>query len=534
MHSIGKLFLCFVLLAPARAGAQQEDGRKCTTFDRFLMTVPADIHGKMTAMSVRPERQTSILSPSKRFRIHFDTAGTDMPAVVTAAGDRLAGTGRQFVDSAAAIFDSVWTAEVTTFGFAPPPPDSGEGGGNEYDIYIQDLGANSFGYTYWDETMPVPGTTAAPRYPSYIVIDNDFGRGFRTMGMAGLRSVAAHEFHHAIQVGGYGWWSDQIYFYELSAEAMEPTVFSTSKDYVNDVGTYFKNIENIALSSSATPARPGYERAIWGIFLMKRYGVSIMRQIWESMTAVKPVLSMKTVLEHNGTTLAKEFSEFCYWNYFTGHRADTVRYYSDAGLYPVVNIRDRQTLGTTPVVFPYQCLGFGVNYLQGVHDADTATFIVANVNIDEALAAGSNLFDYQVSAALSPVSGGTQLANGWSAKFSVDDPLNWKFIPLASSGTQFAAAVICYPNPFRPGTSSEFFIGPLVLGPGQPEPLLTIMSSAYDRVYSDRVRMKPSLGSTYVVWDGKNSRGDLVASGVYIYRLSAGDAVVTGKFAVVR
>lgn len=531
MPSIIKSYLLWMIIALSVAAAEpQNEEKKCATFDRFKTMVPFDIHAKVNAASVRPSLQTSVLSPLKRFRIHYDTIGSNTPALVDTGGVQISGTAQQFVDTVARIFDSVWTAEVTVFGYVAPPSDNGEGGGNEYDIYIQDRAPNDFGETVWDYAYPLPGTTAAPTYVSYINIDNDYGKRFRTIGLKGLMSTAAHEFHHAIQIGGYGLWYDDLYFYELTAEAMEPTVYPYSKDYVKDINTYYSNIEGISLYTPFSSSS-GYERAIWSIFLMKRYGVGIMRQMWESITIMKPIQAQKTVLENNNTTLAKEFAEFCYWNYFTGTRADSVRFYADAKLFPMVNIKTRQTLGSTPAVYQSTIKGFAVNYLQAVYGTDTAAFIIANVNMDDALGNQTNFYGYQMRASRTEIDGGTQLANGWSTSFSVSDPANWKTVSVLSSVLPVSATIFCYPNPFRPAVSSLNF-GPIANGLQTAH--LSVFTSSYSLVFSDQVGVSSSLGKTYAIWNGKNSRGEYAASGMYLYSLTAGDRVVKGKFAVVR
>ncbi|MBM4161926.1 MAG: hypothetical protein FJ217_12625, partial [Ignavibacteria bacterium] len=55
----------------------------------------------------RPGKQKSRLSPSKRFRIHYDTTGIHAPALISpgAAPERLPNTVEQYIDSVAAIFD---------------------------------------------------------------------------------------------------------------------------------------------------------------------------------------------------------------------------------------------------------------------------------------------------------------------------------------------------------------------------------------------------------------------------------------------
>jgi hypothetical protein len=533
MQTIAKNLLIVMCLSNALQ-AQNWAGKKCTTFDRFLTPVPPGVHNKIIAASDRPVLQASTLSPSKKFRIHYDTVGVNQPAMVTLSGDRIPNTVGQYVDTVARLFDSVWTAEVTTFGFAAPAPDNGEGGGDEFDVYIQDLGPNSFGYTSWNESTPIPGNTAAPRYPTYIVIDNDYGRGFRTIGMDALKSTAAHEFHHAIQVSEYGLWgTNDFYFYEISAESMEATVFPSSKDYIFDIPNYFENIESISLYSPFSGSHPGYERAIWSLFLMKRYGVGILRQIWESIAVRSPILSMKTVLESNGTSLGKEFSEFCYWNYFTGPRGDSVKYYPDSRLFPIVDIRDRELLGNSAVLYQYPCPGFTVNYLQSIHVVDTVSFIIANVNMDDALGSQSNTYGYQLSASLSPISGASSLSNGWYVNFTVADPSNWNFIAILSSTSSNNGPIVCFPNPFHP-TSALLMIGPITLSPGDKTPELSVLSASNKVVFSGNLSVQSFNGNTYAVWNGKDARGEIVASGIYIYFLSTEGRLAKGKFAVIR
>lgn len=530
MRNIVNIIGIAMLVLYAAGRAQSPAPGKCTTFDRFRTGLPPGISAKVT--EERPDLQTSILSPRKHFRIHFDTTGINTPAFVTAQGARIEGTARQFADTTAKIFDSVWTAEIGTIGFAAPPSDLGLGGGDEYDVYILDRGANNFGETMWDPNAPLSSTTAAPRFASYINIDNDFGSGFRTMGLAGVMSTAAHEFHHAIQIGGYGIWYSDLYFYELSAESMEPTVFPVSKDYINDVGTYFRNIDNISLyTSNATYS--GYERAIWGVFLMRRYGTGIMREIWEAVAAAKPVPAMKTALEKRGTSLTKEFSEFCFWNYYTGWRADTTRFYADAHLFPVVAMRARETLHTQPITFQYACRGFGVNYLEVQNPPDTAAFIVANTNMDDALGAQSGQYGYQVRVSAGAGNGGTQLSNGMYADFTVSDPGNWKYLPLAGQAPASVSAAACFPNPFNPSTSS-LYISLTREQALQTTRTLNVYSASYDCVYSGSVPRQSFNGAQYAVWDGKTSQGGLCATGVYLYVLTSGGTTMKGKFAVIR
>ena len=88
--------------------------------------------------AIRPLNDTSVVSPSGKFRIHFDTTNVNgnQPFLYDANGQRIPNSTRAYVDSVAQVCDHVYHVEVDSFGYPPPPSDSGVGGGNEYDIYI--------------------------------------------------------------------------------------------------------------------------------------------------------------------------------------------------------------------------------------------------------------------------------------------------------------------------------------------------------------------------------------------------------------
>lgn len=79
-----------------------------------------------------------------------------------------------------------------------------------------------------------------------------------------------------------------------------------------------------------------------------------------------------------------------------------------------------------------------------------------------------------------------------------------------------------YPNPFNPTT---------VIGYDLPEEAQVTLA-IYDLIGREVIRLvnsKKSPGFYRVVWDGKNSRGQLVSSGVYLYRIHAGKFSRTNK-----
>ncbi|MGE5313431.1 MAG: hypothetical protein ACM3Q4_01915, partial [Acidobacteriota bacterium] len=178
--------MLFVLLLASPLCAGTITRPRCGTPERLRVFSMGALNEKQQLMDVfRPELQTSIVSSRGHFRIHFDTTGVNLPALVDAEGNRIEGTWRAFVDSAAKIFDAVWQREVSHFGFPAPASDHGAGGGDEYDVYIAEMIPGLYGLTQPEGALPDAQSKAPSLLSSYIEVDNDFGRGYPTKGLAG-------------------------------------------------------------------------------------------------------------------------------------------------------------------------------------------------------------------------------------------------------------------------------------------------------------------------------------------------------------
>ena len=108
---------------------------------------------------------------------------------------------------------------------------------------------------------------------------------------------------------------------------------------------------------------------------------------------------------------------------------------------------------------------------------------------------------------------------GEPLKFDKQDRPN-----LLASETRLLAAS---PNPFNPATTIEF--------------MLAVPGNASLRVYDVSGRLIRSLvdgrlpaGMHEVMWNGRDENGSMAVSGVYFYRLSAGDIVQTRKMVLLR
>jgi len=507
----------------------QETGEKCGTYRQVQLMTQAKMQQIELPVATRPILQKNILTKNQKIRIHFDTSGSNTPAMVDAAGNRIATSYQKFIDTLAIILDSVWKTEIESYGFIQPPSDSARGGGNEFDFYVQDLSQGLFGETIIETDLPVGPIKTNQQYATYIRIDNDFGAGYRTKGIHAMLATSAHEFHHAIQVGGSGVWeADQFYFYEMCAEAMENTVFKDAKDYIFDVRTYFKNISAIPLFIRSQSSYPGYERAIWGMFLMKKYGTSIMKEIWNEMKLQLPVPALNTSLNKHSTSIQREYSDFSFWNFFTAHRADSIRYYSDAKILPSVALSN--SLVATSVIQDHMVISesFVSNYYKISAANDSAFFIISNTHYQDGVGVGQQSLSAKLSFTSSSSSGWPSVSKSIYAAFTATEPQFWSYIPigLKSFGS-------CFPNPFNPTTSS-FLISLEGIGAVSDAQLSIVSASTMDLIYSNTAKYTTFSGTQYAEWKGRDDKGAIVSSGIYLYILSKGSAVIKGKFAVIR
>jgi hypothetical protein len=88
-----------------------------------------------------------------------------------------------------------------------------------------------------------------------------------------------------------------------------------------------------------------------------------------------------------------------------------------------------------------------------------------------------------------------------------------------------------YPNPFNPETSISFSV------PGNEKEVTAVRLSVYNmrgRLVKMLIDRKVEAGRHTVVWDGRDETGRQVSSGIYLYRLDAGDEVAVRKMVVLK
>jgi hypothetical protein len=209
-------------------------------------------------------------SGDSHFFVHYATSGPDAPPLTDANGNGIP----DWVETVAAVFEAVYSREVSEMGYQQAPTT----GGQPYDVYLQDLGATQqFGITESD-TPITPGSTS---FTSFITIDNDFADPVYSPFTAekGLKITAAHEYHHAIQYG-YNFFFD-IWYAEATSTWIEDEVFDSVNQLYNYLPAYFQNAALRLDAPVDVNTGGGYGRWVLNRYVAEIKGRDFIRQVWE-------------------------------------------------------------------------------------------------------------------------------------------------------------------------------------------------------------------------------------------------------------
>ena len=468
---------------------------------------------KMVIQSIleRPATDTSFITPSGKFRIHYNTTGSDAPAYD--------------LNLLAKAADSSYNYEVNILGYPPPPPDSGDGGDNLYDIYIQYLGAGSYGYTKSDRQITANTST------SFIVMDNSFaGDIYYTHGIDAARVTIAHEFHHGIQLGNYIYRGSDKYYHELTSTSMEHFVFESIHDYYQYIPSYSKNTQrSFSLNS-------GYNLAIWNIFLSDRLGMNVIKRSWELMPKERALNAIADAINEAGSAFQTEFNIFGQWSYFTGSRAVPGKYFKEAANYPFVSPAMIMSITQSPATLQTQPISnnFLVFTAPGYSGTDTLVSIITNFDIDNGVNNPYNNLQINYSLAISNLNGYTHIIKNYYSQINPENnlllsesdifnnkPVNGGPIPSEIS--------YVYPQPFIYSVNN-YLNFPITISSTEPVDLY-VYSVDMKLVYSGK---RPIVASKNIVinWNGLDNNNRKLATGVYIYLTNSGGTIMKGKFVV--
>lgn len=468
---------------------------------------------------LRPTTQVSVVTSTGKFRVHYDTVGTH--AIKYSLNELIK------------AIDSSYEYEVNFLKFPPPPSDNGAGGDNLYDIYVQDV-YPLYGYTELETNL------GAEKYSSYVVIDNNFQEpDYYTKGIDAARVTAAHELHHAIQLGNYIFRASDTYFYELTSTSMEEFVYDSINDYYAYIPSFFSNTSKVFSNYS------GYSQAIWNIFLQKEFGNSILVKQWENMRSYPALLSIKKSIEDAGSTFRNEFSKFYLYNYFTKHRAVPEKYYEEGANYPLVRINYSTDFRPPVKVITGSSQPCAAQYFQVVDSIsnvggkkDTITLIIVNTNVDSALvwstSPKTSSFTYRIVNSTDDLSY-KKISNSLFGRLEVSELQNWKdhFVVNDTSAIVPVMAnysTLSFPMPFYYSKHQLVkILSPFDFG---SEAQVNIYSSGMDLIHTERKRVQSFDDKLVFTWNGLDSNNSKLSTGIYFYVISDDVNTVSGKIVI--
>ena len=255
----------------------------------------------------RPLLADSDTFSSNHFNIHYATTGGDAPSLTDADLDQVP----DWVETVAAAFEQVYTVEVGTMGYTPPPV-------AKYDVYLMDLiSQNAYGFTTDDGAPTHPAVSAG----SYIEIDKSFSDPMFTVNGKYsaedmLKVTAAHEFHHAIQFG-YNYYFD-FWYAEVTSTWIEDEVFDSVNQLYSYLPEYLPRASTLSIDAPLG-LNSEYGRWIFNRYLAESHSPTLIKDIWVKLgtTAAPsngsdiPMLPViASVIGTNGSTISAEFQGF--------------------------------------------------------------------------------------------------------------------------------------------------------------------------------------------------------------------------------
>jgi hypothetical protein len=503
----------------------------------------------------RPSLPRSYISPSGQFKIHYSDVFGSLDQVPLK--DDNANGIPDFVEEAARAFDYSHQYYTTVLGYPPPPVDGVDG--DEYDIYMQNLGASEYGYTTGESDV---SSTLWNDMTSFIVISKDFqGSGLYTKGIDALHVTAAHEYHHAIQFG-YIWRSSDTYFYEMTSTWMEEVVYPSVNDYFQYLPELFwgnndpnaPTTNTFILSFTNTSSLHEYGMAIWNHFLAKHQSPILIRKMWEQMHLRSAIENIEKVInDETNSSFEDEIQLFYIWNYFTGTRADTALFYSDGNLYPMIkcnltiqNPHDtsfsivNNNLATRYIEIRRQQPTSFTATLTG-NTTDAGKWIAGAIVTNNTYPAQYSIFRFLdgVTARSSINSFGTNSTLVLIPTVTKKSYQQGGFpltINLRFSGPSSIVAnkiLPTIPSPANFNTVSQVKIPIVLIEPAEVTVKIFSLSGKVVRDFAKRVYSTPGLYED-ILWDGTDNNHEPVPSGIYIAVMQGSHFIQKEKIAVIR
>lgn len=497
---------------------------KCgTQYDLMIHShqdqIESDLYQRyLSEVKKQPEWERSMVTNSGYFSLHWMESGINAVPLEDISGNGYP----DYIDSAAVIFDMVRDIEVNQMNYAPPPAQDGTPV-IPYPVYFLALGDYGVTVPSYIDIPNLPGTN----YTSYIKLDNNYSDYFfPTKGLDALRITAAHEFHHAIQLG-YNFRSEDLYFMEMTSTWMEEVIFPDINDYFNYLPSLFNNVSNTRFDLSFGTYR--YGNSVYLQMLESEHGSEIVKSIWDRILVEPSLNALKYTLEENNDSWVESLGEYGLWLYYTADRSQPGKFFSDAAHFPKVRINAMDKFV------------FENNFTE-----DVSIEAVSNRYLEFYYVRGK-ILETKVSVGDSPLAGFRNLT---PYSYSIFRPLNQPIIGepvdsdtmtiiLTNSEYEYLSTNI---NISQSGeidlTSIYPFPSPVNININETINFQNVPPEADLYIFNTRgrrVSVIQNQGRSYVrSWNLNNEMGEQVAAGVYMYLVQGEGLFKTGKFSIIR
>ena len=349
-------------------GYSAKDMERCLT--PYIVTLvenwdnlPTMYKNEFEGIFLRPDEPGSTFEASgplplsfetPHFKFHYTTQGPDAVYLE----DLDANSVPDYVEICAESYERAYYFEVEVMGLKRPLSDfwvRNNGGNDKYDVYVYYFPA--LGYTSGDcyQRVVASSYTIIPYLAMNSKIFDYFGK---SEGKRYLETTSPHEFLHAIQFAynaGMPRW-----FMEATSTLIESIIYDGGEvddgddiddlDYIGETDgfDYYGHQLRYWFMHPDYPLDlfngiHEYGDVIWGLYLTDRFGIDIIRQVYEntSQGSYRELGNFWDVLNNQGTNLAETFKMFTVWNYFTSERDDGKHYRRGERIPPVaIHIND--------------------------------------------------------------------------------------------------------------------------------------------------------------------------------------------------
>jgi hypothetical protein len=318
---------------------------------------PSFINLYLSSLSI-PSRFSGYSSPGGNFEVYYTTTGDSAVPVADAYGYsqsdwRVKETGANgtpdYVDEVAWALDSSWSMEVERFGFkAPYAYTNSSHQSSAYKVIILKMeGDFDYGMTY-----PAGDAGQTTGLRSYIELRNEWSSpewgDYNEYPEVAAHITCAHEFFHSIQYSmGHDDRPSYIDYFpggwlEGTAVLMEELSFPDVDDYLQYLfgATSYFGDPSLSVFFDNNDAIYTYANSVVALYLYWRAfespSISFIRRLFfrneENLQEFSENMTGASVDE--GSSWKNILHDFHVNSFFTGTRADTVRFLPDAELMP--------------------------------------------------------------------------------------------------------------------------------------------------------------------------------------------------------